>query len=263
MLKYSTIFILGGLIYIFLLIYDDCDRMRPTLKEAGIVVTFDDSSINEWFYILPLLDSFNMKATFFLTDIATIDKKDIIKLRIIQESGHEIASHGYAHIDPILSIKEKGVLTYIKSEILPAKDFLTRYGFHQESFAFVYGIRNKKLEKELGSIFSNIRGVSETQRHKMIKRIQDVKDIYFDRESQQIVRGFCIDEIQEVNIEQITYILKKIKRENKIIVFYAHTPRENVSTGKWEVKIDFLKEIFKIANEMKIKSYRFRDINHV
>ena len=33
--------------------------------------------------------------------------------------------------------------------------------------------------------------------------------------------------------------------------------------GKWEVKIDFLKEVFKIVNEMEIKSFRFRDINHV
>ena len=144
MLKYSTICILGGLLYIFLLIYDGCNRSSPILNVPGIVLTFDDSSIDEWFNILPLLESFSMKATFFLTDIASIGNEEIKKLRIIQESGHEIASHGYTHIDPILYIKENGVLEYIKGEILPAKDFLTMNGFHQESFAFVHGIRNKK-----------------------------------------------------------------------------------------------------------------------
>ena len=263
MIKISTSFILGGLLYIFLLSYDDCIRSRHILKEPGIVLTFDDCSIHEWLSILPLLDSFNVDVTFFLTDIASIGPDELIILRNIQESGHEIASHGYAHVDPIIHIKEKGTLDYINSEILPAKDFLINQGFCQKSFAYVHGIRSKKLDFEMASIFQNIRAVSETQRHKRLKSIQNIEDLYFDRECQRIVHALCIDEIQNINIDQINYIFKKIVRENKIIVFYAHTPKIITSNGKWEINVDFLIEIFKIATKMNIKFLKFKDINHV
>ena len=59
----------------------------------GIMLTFDDCFIDEWYELLPLFKNYDTKATFFVSKPWSMDDKQLVKLAEISHAGHEIGVH--------------------------------------------------------------------------------------------------------------------------------------------------------------------------
>lgn len=78
-------------------------------NEKVIALTFDDGPTNNVKQILPLLDTYNAKATFFL--IGNELEKNLSLGKSIVQSGHQVGNHTYSHnrmvLKHLLLLKKK------------------------------------------------------------------------------------------------------------------------------------------------------------
>jgi peptidoglycan/xylan/chitin deacetylase (PgdA/CDA1 family) len=71
---------------------------NKTATSRSVVLTFDDGPSDRMTpAVIDLLDQYNIKASFFLLGRNIAGRENIV--RQIAESGHEICSHGFEHID--------------------------------------------------------------------------------------------------------------------------------------------------------------------
>lgn len=90
-----------------------------------VALTFDDGPTKNVNDILPLLDQYNAKATFFL--IGNEIKKDPEEAKKIVNAGHQVGNHTYSHNRMILKSP-----TYIKSEIEKTDKYIRNVGYKGE-----------------------------------------------------------------------------------------------------------------------------------
>ena len=83
---------------------------RVETNEKVIALTFDDGPTNNVKQILPLLDKYNAKATFFL--IGNELEKSLSLGEAIAQSGHQLGNHTYSHKRMIFKTP-----SFIKDEI--------------------------------------------------------------------------------------------------------------------------------------------------
>ena len=76
------------------------------IPQQSIVITFDDVTDNQFLYAVPLLEKYNLKATFFIpfgyigkTDLWNEGKETIMTMQKLQSLGTwiELGLHSYAH----------------------------------------------------------------------------------------------------------------------------------------------------------------------
>ncbi|WP_045515833.1 polysaccharide deacetylase family protein [Neobacillus niacini] len=122
--KLRTFQLFGGLTY------------KVETENKVIALTFDDGPTKNVDQILPLLDKYKAKATFFLIG------KDIVKhpeeAKKLVEAGHQIGNHTYSHERMVLKSP-----TFIKEEIEKTDELIRKAGYKGEiDFRPPYG---KKL----------------------------------------------------------------------------------------------------------------------
>ena len=114
-----------------------------------ITLTFDDGWRSAKDEALPLLDSKNLKASFYIiTDClkensfpAYIKKFDVLEL---YESGYEIGSHTKSHPHLSKLTQEK-----IIDEVVDSKSVLLSLGITSQTFVYPYGDFNQTVTKEV------------------------------------------------------------------------------------------------------------------
>jgi peptidoglycan/xylan/chitin deacetylase (PgdA/CDA1 family) len=124
-------------------------------KKGGIIFSFDDNYINEWFEFKKVFTKYQIKATFFIADSYLLDSGDIQKLKILEKEGHEIGCHGYRHLncmDYVDSIDK-----YVENEIIPSVYLLEKNGFQLHSFAYPFGPSTDLIDSVLLTHFDYIR----------------------------------------------------------------------------------------------------------
>ncbi|UOB80707.1 polysaccharide deacetylase family protein [Bacillus sp. ZJS3] len=95
---------------------------RVETNEKVVALTFDDGPTNNIKQILPLLDTYNAKATFFLIG-NELEKKLSLGEAIVQ-SGHQVGNHTYSHNRMVLKTP-----SYIKEEIEKTNALIRQTGF--------------------------------------------------------------------------------------------------------------------------------------
>ena len=109
---------------------------RVETNQKVVALTFDDGPTNNVNDILPLLDQYNAKATFYVTGKELQQNKEIGKE--IVEAGHDIGNHSYSHKPMIFKTN-----AFIKKEIERTNQFILEVGYEGEiDFRPPYG---KKL----------------------------------------------------------------------------------------------------------------------
>lgn len=82
---------------------------RVETNEKVVALTFDDGPTNNVKQILPLLDTYHAKATFFL--IGNELEKNLSLGEAIVQSGHQVGNHTYSHnrmvLKHLLILKKK------------------------------------------------------------------------------------------------------------------------------------------------------------
>ncbi|MFK2825730.1 polysaccharide deacetylase family protein [Bacillus sp. B190/17] len=137
-MKKKLLFIGIGILIIFLLLIGTYKLMNArtyqlfggltsqveTSKKV-IALTFDDGPTKNVNEILPLLDQYNAKATFFL--IGEEIEKHLEEAKKVVEAGHQIGNHTYSHNRMVLKTS-----SYIKDEIEKTDRLIRKAGYEGE-----------------------------------------------------------------------------------------------------------------------------------
>ena len=97
---------------------DDIPNQQSNLQ-SGVVISFDDDYVDEWFEVNNVLEPYDWKATFFVTKFNQLSTAKIQKLKDLKIDGHEIGGHGLNHLNAPNFISANGTAEYLNQEIIP------------------------------------------------------------------------------------------------------------------------------------------------
>ncbi len=226
---------------------------------AGYCITFDDEYVDDWYSINNMLLSNNVAATFFVSDIDSLSADQINLLKELKESGHEIGSHGFHHTNAVEFIKNHTLDEYYNYEIEPAIQIMDSLGMMPSSFAYPFGRSSDSLDQFLLNHFKILRHVTIEQLQPPTKEINEIEEIYFRFQGERFVAGLGIDTNYDISLNELKKVLVRSKNEGTAIILFAHRPVDS-SPKPYETSKAFLDSLFRIANELKLKSYKFSEL---
>tara|TARA_Y100001960_G_scaffold330631_1_gene425193 strand:+ start:292 stop:993 length:702 start_codon:yes stop_codon:yes gene_type:complete len=229
-------------------------------NKTGVIFTFDDKNIDNWYSYKQFFLKNNIKCTFYITRYHTLSVDEILKLKSLQSDGHEIGFHGTNHLDTIQYLKKHSLEDYLKNEIYPDLSLMNKEFGVIKSFSYPFGSRNEIIDRYLFDHFKIIRGTVYSRNKRLFfkKTIKMLDKIFISSDKDnKVVYGVGIDTIYNNSIEEIKEGIYKAKINKKIIIFYAHS----ISSDK-KYQIDF--NTFKIINnyikKLEIKTLTISEI---
>ena len=124
------------------------------IKLPAIFLCFDDCHIDEWYGILGFLKQFNMRCTFYISNLQRITDEQWTRLHKIKDAGHTIGHHTLSHA----KVKDySNIEDYIQYEINKASAIFLQHNFGTQHFCYPYGNRTKESDEKLSAIFKTIR----------------------------------------------------------------------------------------------------------
>ncbi|AXN38092.1 polysaccharide deacetylase [Peribacillus butanolivorans] len=137
-MKKKLIFIGIGILLVFILLFSIYKLMnsrthqffggltaKVETNQKVVALTFDDGPSKNVNQILPLLDKYNVKATFFL--IGNEIERYPEEAKKIVEAGHQIGNHTYSHKRMVFKSS-----SYIKEEIEKTDKLIQNFGYKGE-----------------------------------------------------------------------------------------------------------------------------------
>jgi peptidoglycan/xylan/chitin deacetylase (PgdA/CDA1 family) len=236
-----------------------CENEKPKIKIkpsiAGVVLSFDDAYVNEWFATDQELKKYAWKGTFFVSKINTLKYYQIQKLLQLQKEGHEIAGHGLNHYNAADFLRVYTVDEYTHQEINPMLDLMQFYGLKVSSFAYPYGGRTKKVDAALLEKFKIIRGRAFCEENPA------KQGCYFNHS--KLAFSFSIDDTHNhFNIPHLLKLLDYAKKNNKILILNSHKTVKNV-TGDYQTKNATLEIICKYIKRNNMQFYTLSDLDNL
>lgn len=189
-------------------------------KRAAVVLTYDDALNVHLDNVVPVLDSLNLKGTFYLTASSNAARNRINDWRKAAASGHELGNHTLFHpCDASLSgmswVKpeydlSKYSMSQIQSEIRMCNAYLKAIdGKDKRTFAFTCG-HKKVLEGEFIQSLKEEFVAARSVRHEM-HRIEDQKLLDID----------CYS-MEGTSAENMIELVKAAQKSGKLVVFLFH-----------------------------------------
>ena len=226
----------------------------PGPSDAGIAITFDDYAVDKWYGIRDLLNQYDAHVTFFVSDFYDLTDSEINKLRVLQQDGHEIAFHGYAHVEADHYLQSHTIQQYLDAEIIPGIELMNNKGFYPVDFAYPGGAGTETVTEVLGDYFVHVRS---TAYGSPVKNINSVFYQYGSHTSH--IYGIGLDESYGHSMDEIYDGIEKAKNEDKILIFYAHVPVTS-NPGSSEISIDRIEKTLINASENNLKFYTISEI---
>jgi len=245
-----------GRILTFLLIvvfFSDCKKFekKGRLNHAGIVLTFDDDRVDNWFQYLPYLDSAHAKATFYICKYNRFTPDQKRKLAMIQSHGHEIAFHTTNHYNMLNYVyKYKHTIDELmKNEIENGLKLMNSDGFYPITFAYPYGAHNGIYDKMLLRYFKSVRALNGTSDFTKSLTVTEKNDILY---------GLVIDKNGKRSDSEIMQVMQAASDNNNCAVFVAH----DINNGKpLSVTRERLQKMFDMVKFLGLKYYTASEIS--
>lgn len=248
--------ILKTILFCTFFIFFSCEKPEVVIKPQiipGVILSFDDAYVNEWYATNQELKKYAWKGTFFVSKINTLKHYQIQKLLELQKEGHEIAGHGLNHLNAADYTRVHTITEYMKDEINPMLHLMNFYGLKVSSFAYPYGGRTKKLDAALLKKFQIIRGRA------FCEEVAFKQGCYFNHS--KLVFSFSIDDTHNhFNVPHLLKLLDYAKKNNKILILNSHKTLKNV-TGDYQTKNETLELICKYIKRHNMKFYTLSDLN--
>jgi peptidoglycan/xylan/chitin deacetylase (PgdA/CDA1 family) len=235
---------------LFIILILSCKRI-----ESYIIITFDDSHVDEWFEHGELFNKYNIKSTFFISRPHQLSEEQIGKLKTLVADGHEIGCHGMNHI----MASEENQYQYIETEIVPALQLLSDYGFTISSFAYPFGACTPYLDSVLRNYFTFIRKANYNYLDTLISVYPDI----FTKKSKYcITDAMGIDENYNISMENLKDAILHAKKMDRYLVLYAHAI--NNCGEDYSLTPQYLDELFKLMKKNKVEAVTCRNslLNH-
>jgi peptidoglycan/xylan/chitin deacetylase (PgdA/CDA1 family) len=163
----------------------------------------------------------------------------------LASDGHEIACHGYQHLNAINYQPEE----YLNQVIIPAFQRMSEIGFEVTSFAYPFGRSTVELDSILLDYFKTIR--------KATYNIQDTTidqypEIYAHSNSYRVVDAMGIDYNYAISPENFETGIKRAIKNKEMLIVYAHLI--DISNGDYTIHPEYLEKLFLICQKYHIKS---------
>jgi hypothetical protein len=233
---------------------DDVPSQQTNLQ-PGVVISFDDDFVDEWFQVNTILQPYDWKATFFVTRFNQLSTTKIQKLIDLKSDGHEIGGHGLNHLNAPTFISANGTSEYIIQEITPMLVLMNNNDLSPTSFAYPFGSRNATTDNLLlndfqilrGTIYGNLNPASQS--------------CYFN--NNRIVFGLGLDNnYSHFSIPYFLSLLEYAKNNHKIVVFYAHKPVQSFQNN-YETEYQTLIEICSYVKNNNMKFYKMSELYNI
>lgn len=228
-------------------------KPQNELKVSGVVLSFDDVFVNQWFVTNKKLNKYHWKATFFVSHIHKLQTAEIQKLLQLQFQGHEIGGHSLNHLNAVSFLRKNSIDDYLQQEIDPMIDLMHFYGFNIQAFAYPYGGRTQKLDKALLKNFKFVRGRA------FCKEVVAKQGCFY--ENSKLVFSFSIDESHNhFSINHLKKLLDYAKKNNKILILNSHKT-VNTITGKYQTQNATLEFICQYVQKNGMNFYSLSDLS--
>ena len=239
---------------VIVLLFSGCKKFEKNgqLQDPGIVITFDDDRIDNWFTYLPMLDSVGVRATFYICRYNRFTPQQKNKLAIIQSHGHEIAFHGTNHYNMMDYVyKQKhSVEECMKCEVEDGLKLMNRDGFYPITFAYPMGAHNGLFDKMLKRYFKSVRALNGTN---------DYSKSLAPTEKNDILYGLGIDKSSKRTDEDILKVIQSAWENRACAVFVAHNINMNVNLSVTKAR---LLKMFAYIDKLGLKYYTVSEISN-
>lgn len=119
-----------------------------------ILLTFDDCQILDWASLLPIMLRGGVRATFYVSNQATIDSDGWARLSDLRAAGNSIQYHGLNHV---YAEQVRDWDEYLKTEIDCGMKMMADHGFDCTHFAYPYGHYSEESHIRLLPVFKTLR----------------------------------------------------------------------------------------------------------
>ena len=136
------------------------DFAHHTEVSPGISLSFDDTSVEAWIQILPLLAKYNAHVTFFISQYYALNAQARAGLHQLAAAGHAIEAHTVRHLHAPEYVEQYGLNAYLHDEVDPSIQVLRDQGFTIEAFAYPFGARTSETDQAIAKRVPVIRSVA-------------------------------------------------------------------------------------------------------
>lgn len=222
------------------------------MKQAGIVLTFDDNYVDNWYRYLPFLDSAGIKATFYISNYNRLNNDQKNKILVIQSHGHEIGYHTVNHYNMVdyLYKYHHTMEELLQKEIQTGLSLMNRDGLYPKTFAYPFGQHCGALDNTLLRYFKSVRALNGTTDYSKSLAPTDKNDLLY---------GLGLDKSSKNSDVTIDKILQSASNNNGCAVLVAH--KINAANTNLTVTLDRLKKIVTRAKELNLKFYTAAEIS--
>lgn len=224
--------------------------LNGEMAEGQVALTFDDSSLDNWFAYLPLLDSLNIKATFYVSQYHKLTNVEKSELHIIAQHGHEIGYHTANHPNMQSAVRNDGLMKTMANEIDSDLKLMQKDGFTITNFAYPFGRHDQQLDIALFRYFKSVRAVSNHQNYS--------KSLVKHCGKRQVLYGADIDMCSNLNEEGMVSLLEQAHTGHDCIIFVGH--RINTPDFKFNISVDRLRKLAREAKQRNLNFIPIRDI---
>ena len=228
-------------------------------NRAGILLTFDDHSIDDWLAAQPLFDKYNAKATYFVNFLGDLSDEELAGVQSLYSKGNEIGSHGWKHLSATNYLKNHSIDEYIQEEIVPTIEKLKELGIEPKSFSYPYGVSAKGLDQALFHYFRTIRGTAYLRPGQSIKELDK---IYYDlHQPHSTIYAIGLDESYGYSDEDIMEALQYAVDTERIVMFYGHRIDLTNQGVEGCTRGDRLEKILQFAKDHNMSYYTAEELN--
>jgi peptidoglycan/xylan/chitin deacetylase (PgdA/CDA1 family) len=188
-------------------------------KKAAVAFTYDDALDQHLDLVVPLLDSMNLKGTFYVAPVFSPLNKRVKEWQKIAIDGHELGNHTLFHpcdggagrewVKPEQDLRKYSLLR-MTDEVLMANNFLKLIdGKTKRSFAFTCGDRfaeGEEFIKKTGDEITGARAVRNT-----MSKIQDINVLNLD--------GYMVN---NQSFEEMKSWVDQALNTNSLLIFIFH-----------------------------------------
>jgi peptidoglycan/xylan/chitin deacetylase (PgdA/CDA1 family) len=126
----------------------------------GVALSFDDTSVDAWVALRPLLAQYQAHVTFFVSRYQNLNDDQHAGLLLLAADGHAIEAHSVQHLRAPDYVDDHGLDAYLHDELDPSIDVLRADGFEVTAFAYPFGVRTGELDDAIGKRVPVIRSVA-------------------------------------------------------------------------------------------------------
>lgn len=142
--------------------YTYADLARGADQGPGILLSFDDSWVDEWWHGRAIFDRYGAKLTFFVAYYPGFTDAEKAELHDLASDGHAIEAHTLTHARAPTYVEARGLHAYLDDEVVPSIDLLRADGFDVTAFAYPFGARTRETDHAILQYVSEIRSVAFT-----------------------------------------------------------------------------------------------------